>query len=68
MLWEDLLLDDDLLRKKKRTRRTRKGYKVLENPSPVRPKNSSPTRVRWNASTARSRGTEKEIILNKLPP
>ena len=67
MLWEDLLLDIDLLRKRKRTRRTRKGCKVLEHPSLVRSKNLSPIRVRWIASTTRNRGTRKEIILSTLP-
>ena len=68
MLWEDLLLNIDPLKKKKRIRRIRKGYKVLGHPSPVRPKNPNLTRVRQNASTARSRDTEKRIILNTLPP
>ena len=63
MLWEGLLLDVDPLRKE---RRTRKGCKVLGHPSLVRPRNSSLTRVRRNASTARSRDTERETILSIL--
>ena len=45
----------------------KKRCKVLGHPSPVRPKNPNPIRVRWNASTARSRGTRREIVLSTLP-
>ena len=64
---EGLLLDVDPLRKGRRTRRTRKECKVLGHLSLVRSRNSSPTRVRQNVSTARSRSTERGIILNTLP-
>ena len=66
ILWEGLLLDVNLLRKERRTRRTRKWCKMLGHLSSVRPRNPSLIRVRQNASTAKSRGTKKEIVLNTL--
>ena len=59
MLWEGLFLDIDPLRKERRIKKIRKWCKVLGHPSTVRPRNLNPTRVRWNTSTTRSRGTKK---------
>ena len=65
-MWEGLLLDVDPLRKRRRTRRTKKGYKMLGHPSPVRPRNPSPIRVRQNAFTVKSKGTGRGIVLSTL--